>query len=110
MKVKCISVRLKEMKRVSSKAYMAVAFDGSSCFIPASQVIARDFTVEKCEAWWITEWILQQKGIQYSTKKSAWFDKDTGVQMPSISVFRHFPEHKEALPNNLIDSLHYDPA
>ena len=86
MKTKCYSVRLKSLDLISDKAYKAVAFDGSSDIIPASQVFCPDLEVGKSDAWWISAWILEKKSIQYSTKKSAWFDKD-GTRLETSSAF-----------------------
>lgn len=75
-KVKCYSVRLESLTEISEKAYKAVAFDGSTAIIPKSQVFGEDYEVQKSDAYWISEWILQQKSLQYSRKKVQWFSKD----------------------------------
>lgn len=105
MKVKCYSVRLKELKRISPKAYLAVCFDGSKDIIPASQVLGADLSVSKSEAYWISEWILQRKYLQYSKGKSAVLDSETGKIMPCVEVERHKPLRMEALDNNEIECL-----
>ena len=76
MKTLCYSVRLESLTRISDKAYKAVAFDGSSDVIPASQVFGQDWEVQKCDAYWISAWILSKKNLQYSSKKQAWFDEN----------------------------------
>lgn len=101
--VKCYSVRLKSLVRISDKAFRAECFDGSSDIIPASQVIGPDFDIEKSEAWWITAWILEKKSIQYSAKKVAFFD-DNGRMLPTYTVEKHVPERKEKI-DNYIESL-----
>lgn len=69
-KIKCYSVRLMSLIPTSSgKAYKATAFDGSFDFIPASLFFGQDYDVSKSYAYWISAWILEQKSIQYSTKK-----------------------------------------
>lgn len=75
-KVKCYSVRLESLTEISEKAYKAVAFDGSTAIIPKSQVFGEDYEVQKSDAYWISEWLLQQKSLQYSRKKVQWFSKD----------------------------------
>ena len=57
MKTLCYSVRLESLTRISDKAYKAVAFDGSSDVIPASQVFGQDWDVQKSDAYWISAWI-----------------------------------------------------
>ena len=78
MKVKCYSVRLKSVTDISVKWYEAVAFDGSRDFIPKSQVFGNDYDAVKSDAYWISSWILEIKKLQYSTKKKAVFDSETG--------------------------------
>ena len=108
MKTKCYSVRLKSLDIISDKAYKAVAFDGSSDIIPASQVFGPDLEVGKSEAWWISAWILEKKSIQYSTKKSAWFQKEDNmpaVRLESNTVTHHTPSKIDAVKSNYIDNL-----
>ncbi len=73
MKTKVISVRLQSLVSISDKAYKATAFDGSEAIIPKSQVFGQDWDVQKSDAYWISSWILEQKDLQYSDKKVAWF-------------------------------------
>ncbi len=86
MKTKCYSVRLESLVSISDKAYRATSFDGSSDIIPKSQVFGMDYEVQKSVAYWISSWILEQKDIQYSNKKEAWFDSDTGDMLPTYQV------------------------
>lgn len=104
MRTKCISVRLQSMVRISDKAYRAVAFDGSEAIIPSSQVFGLDYDVQKSEAYWVSEWILRKKDLQYSGKKVAWFDEN-GHMMPTYTIERHTPEEREAKENNEIKEL-----
>lgn len=110
MKTKCYSVRLKSLELISDKAYKAVAFDGSSDIIPASQVFSPDLEVGKSEAWWISAWILEKKSIQYSTKKSALFEKDGNMppvrlENSSVTVSHHAPGKIAARPEHEIQEL-----
>lgn len=92
MKTKCYSVRLDSLYRISDKCYKAVSFDGREALIPASQVYGQDHEVSKCEAWWITAWILEKKDLQYSTKKEAHFYTDTGKRAPDVEYITHVPD------------------
>lgn len=102
MNVRCLSVRLSSFTKVSDKAYKAKAFDGSSAIIPASQVFGQDYEVSKSSAYWIAEWVLKDKQIQYSNKKTAWFDSETRKRVPDIIIINHVPleiKQKEVQPN-----------
>ena len=57
-----------------------------------SQVYGPDLDVAKSDAWWISEWILQQKPIQYSHKKESWFDSETKRMLPTYTVEKHTPD------------------
>lgn len=98
MKAKCYSVRLKSLVDISGKAYKATAFDGSTAILPKSQVYGADFEVSKSDAYWIAAWILEQKQLQYSTKKVAWYDKRTGRIEPYIAITKEViaPDEVEA--------------
>lgn len=103
-RVKCYSVRLESLVKISDKAYRATAYDGSSDIIPASQVFGQDYEVVKSDAYWISAWILGKKNIQYSTKKEAWFDEN-GNMLPMYSVSHHEPERMKAKDNNKLEEL-----
>jgi hypothetical protein len=104
MKTLCYSVRLESLVRISDKAFRATAFDGSTDIIPASQVMGRDYDVQKSDAYWISAWILKKKSIQYSGKKQAWFDEN-GHQLPTYTIERHTPEKIAAKESNIISEL-----
>jgi hypothetical protein len=91
-KVKCYSVRLASLTRISDKCYKATGFDGSEDLIPASQVFGPDYEVQKCDAYFISAWILEKKNLQYSDKKERWFDSDSGDMLPTYTVEHHKPE------------------
>jgi hypothetical protein len=105
MKVLCYSVRLSGLTAISNKCYKATAFDGSEALIPKSQVFGQDYSVTKSEAYWISEWILKQKDLQYSYKKEAWFDSVTRKMMPTYKIEKHNPERVEPVENNNINQL-----
>lgn len=105
-KIKCISVKLESLVSISDKAYLARSFDGREDVIPKSQVFGDDWEVTKCSAYWISAWIMSKKDLQYSGKKVAWFNSDTGRIEPNIEIVKHVPEKIEIInvePNkNLI--------
>ncbi len=105
MKTKCYSVRVESMRKISEKAYKVRSFDGNEDIIPASQVFGPDYDVQKSEAYWISAWILEKKSLQYSAKKTAWFDSETRKQLPTYTVERHTPDKVEAKENNEINQL-----
>lgn len=100
-KTKVYSVRLQSLRSISDKAYKATAFDGSTAILPKSQVFAQDYEVLKSEAYWIAAWVLEQKELQYSTKKAGWYNPRTGQVEPCITVEveRHVPAKLE--PQNI---------
>lgn len=104
MKIKCFSVRLKDLVSISEKAYKATAFDGSTAIIPKSQVLKADCGVHKSDAYWIQAWFLQKTNLQYSSKKCAYFDED-GNMLPSYTIKTHVPEKVTLRENNIIDEL-----
>lgn len=108
MRIKCYSVRLASLELISPLAYKAVAFDGSSAIIPASQVYGQDYEVMKSDAWWISAWILEKKNLQYSRKKSATFDKETRRRLPEIIIEKHHPDHVQPVADNIIPYLRAD--
>lgn len=105
MKTLCYSVRLSSLTAISDKCYKATAFDGSEALIPKSQVFGQDYSVQKSEAYWISEWILRQKSLQYSGKKEAWFDSVTRKEVPTWTIKKHEPTKIEPLENNTIKEL-----
>lgn len=75
-KKKCYSVRLKEFVQISDLAYRAVDFQNTKATIPASQYFGIDSETTKSKGFWLTEWILKKRTLQYSNKKVAWFDEN----------------------------------
>ncbi|MNY82532.1 hypothetical protein D3C86_2246970 [compost metagenome] len=61
--------------------------------------------MSKSEAYWISEWILKQKSLQYSSKKQATFDSITRKEVPTWTVEKHAPKKIEPLENNTINEL-----
>lgn len=104
-RILCCSVRLQSLVAISDKAYRATAFDGSSDIIPASQVFGRDWDVMKSDAWWISGWILEKKNLQYSNKKTCWFDTETRDQLPTFTIKKHKPLKITPVKDNEISEL-----
>jgi len=104
MRTLCYSVRLKSLHSISEKAVKAVAYDGSEAILPKSHVFGVDYEVERSDAWWISAWILERKSLQYSRRKSRWFDEN-GNQLPDVTVEKHKPEKRDAVSDNSIDEL-----
>lgn len=102
---RCISVRLESLVSISDKCYKATAFDGSEALIPKSQVYGQDYTVQKSEAYWISEWILSKNPqLQYSSKKWTIFTKG-GKNIGQIEITKHEPEKVAPVENNTIKRL-----
>ncbi|WP_319228384.1 hypothetical protein [Draconibacterium orientale] len=101
MKTRCYSVRLESLTSISDKCLKATGFDGSEALIPKSQYFGQDYDVTKSEAHWISAWILGKKDLQYSGKKEAWFDSETGCQLPTYTFTKHVPKKitKEVEPD-----------
>lgn len=98
MKTKCYSIRLKSLVSISDRAFRATAFDGSSAIIPKSQVFEQDFDVEKCDAWWISAFVLEdpERNLQYSDKKQALFNSENGKMIPVFHIEKHKPQRIKA--------------
>lgn len=105
MKIKCHSVRLESLVSISNKAFKATAFDGSTAILPKSQVFGQDYSVGKSEAYWISEWILEKKEIQYSRKKEAWFNSDTEKMIPTFKIEKHIPNSVGPIASNRLKDL-----
>jgi hypothetical protein len=103
VKTKVISVKVQSLISISDKAYKITSFDGSSDIIPKSQVFGEDFSNAKSESYWISEWILNQKNIQYSRKKTAFWNDKTNRIEPIITVEKHTPKKIEFDKNQLPD-------
>lgn len=92
MKTLCYSVRIESITEISTKCFKATGFDGSESLIPKSQVFGQDYEVYKSEAYWVSAWFLEQKDLQFSRKKEAFFDSETRKKLPSISYQKHTPK------------------
>ncbi len=110
MRTPCYSVKLQSMFSISEKCYKAIAFDGSEALIPTSQVYGKDpdNSREDVEAWWISKWILEQKPIQHSTKRHAFFDSETRKRLadgPLTTYQVHVPQPIKAIESKANESL-----
>lgn len=103
-KTLCLSVRLESLVSISEKAYKARSFDGSEDILPKSCVFGQDYEVQKSDAYWVAAWILEKKNLQYSHKKSSWFDENRKM-LPKYSIEKHTPSKVSALSSNEIKEL-----
>jgi len=97
MRTLCYSVRLQSLTSISEKCCKAVSFDGRESLIPKSQIHGQDYDINKSEAYWISAWILEKKDIQYSSKKQAYFDSESGNRLPDIKIEKHVPKRIEPI-------------
>jgi hypothetical protein len=86
-RVKCYLVRLKSLTSISDKACKAVDFSGNEAILPKSQIFGMHG-----DSHAISEWILEQKNLQYSYKKSVWIDRETYAICPKTTVTKHIPK------------------
>lgn len=103
-KTLCYSVRVDSVSSVSEKAVLITCFDGSKDIFPKSAIFGPDYEVQKSQAYWIAAWILPKKNIQYSCKKSAWFDEN-GKMLPAVTVSKHKPDKVSSVETNEILDL-----
>lgn len=103
MKTKCYSVRVESLAEISPKAFRLTAYDGSSCIIPKSAVLAEDFEVEKSQAYYIAAWCMDTRSVQFSKKKVRWFEN--GKMLADTIVTHHVPEKVDAVADNRIEDL-----
>jgi hypothetical protein len=96
-RILCYSVRLQSLTSISEKAVKITSFDGSEDIFPKSQIFGQDYEVTKSDAYWIAEWILKKKSIQYSGKKERWFDSETGKELPTYHFEKHVPVKVESI-------------
>lgn len=104
MRVRCYSVRVKEVRSISDLACVITTHDGSSDIFPKSQIFGEDYEVVKCDAIWVSAWILDKKKLTYSSKKECWMDEN-GRKLPTYTVTEHKAADVAALNNNVINDL-----
>ena len=106
----CYSVRVKSLRSISDKAVLIETFDGAKDVFPKSQTYVVDSESRKSNAYWISEWILRQKSIQWSEKKMRLVSKDDSGNLdisPKFAgvVTTHVPEFVAPVESNEIESL-----
>lgn len=86
---------------------MAEDFSGNEAILPKSCVFNQDLEVSTSEAFWIACWILESKGLQFSTKKVGWYNPVTFQIEPHFEtvIEKHVPEKREALPTKPLNTL-----
>lgn len=105
-KTVCVSVKLKSFERITDKCYKAIAFDGSEALIPASCYFGNDLTSSGSDAYWIAEWILKKRDLQYSDKKKAEFRQRLDKPARNtVEYIHHTPSEIAPIDDNSIDSL-----
>jgi|SRR5690606_35225378 len=87
-KIKCYSVRLKNLTLISSKCWKAEDWQGNTFLIPDSQYFGRDYDVQKSDAYWIASWIIDKEEckLMVSTKKIGWYNPKKGKVEPNITI------------------------
>lgn len=106
---KFYSVRVRSYYEISPKATLITCFDGSEDIIPNSQIAGNDYDVSKSDALWISEWILKQKKLQYTDKKSRNFYKSNGswimCNFETVEAVKHVPDIIENIDVSPINEL-----
>ena len=106
----CYSVRVKTLRSISDKAVLIETFDGAKDVFPKSQIYGVDRESRKSDAYWISEWILRQKSIQWSEKKMRLVSKedsgnlDLSPKFVGIAIM-HTPEYIAPVKDNNIEAL-----
>lgn len=95
-----ISVKVKEAKRITEKAWLLQTWDGREDIVPASQIEGWDTE----NALWVSEWILEKKDLQWSSKRKAFKTKD-GRMVLADCIRKHTPEKITNFGSNEIDEL-----
>lgn len=106
MKIKCYSVRIKELVEISEKCFKAFFWDGGELLIPKSQIYELDFDVKKSDSIWISAWFIEKSNVQFSRKKTAIYDTNKKTFVPIFKIEKHIPEKKNITNfNNEIKEL-----
>ena len=87
--VKCYLVKFKDLISISEKAFKAVAYDGSECILPKSQVVRPG---SNDNDWYVSCWIMDQKEIQHSKQKVFMVNSETMQIRPFVVIETHVPE------------------
>lgn len=95
-----ISVKVKDARRITAKAWLLQTWDGKEDIFPASQIAGWDGE----DALWVSEWILGRKDIQWSPKRKAFQGRDGGMVLADV-VRKHTPAKITNFGSNEIDEL-----
>lgn len=108
-KIKCYSVRLKNLTQITSKCWKAEDWEKNTYLIPDSQYFGRDYEVKKSDAYWISCFIIDKKDcfLQVSVKKIGWYNLKTKIIEPpfDIEITHYTPEKINPVENNTIKDL-----
>ncbi|MDR0872243.1 MAG: hypothetical protein LBN27_02090 [Prevotellaceae bacterium] len=105
MKIKCYSVCFESLISITDKAYKVTCFDGTEAIIPKSRFFGQDTEKQRAEYYWVSAYILEDRKLQYSDKKVAWFESETKEMLPTYTVEHHTPEKIQPIENNIINEL-----
>ena len=98
-KTKCYLVRLQEFRRISPKCFKAVDFSGQEELIPDSQFFGYGDNDKSGESVYLSEWILERKKFQYSTKNPVYLTDDgqneCNVSANEVVYVKHVPKKLE---------------
>ncbi len=95
-----ISVKVKDARHITERAWLLQTWDGKEDIFPASQIAGWDGD----DALWISEWILERKDIQWSPKRKAILASD-GRMLPADFIRKHTPVKVTKFGGNEIDEL-----
>lgn len=101
-KVKVISVRLKSLRSISPKAWLAEDYNGDKDVLP-KRCVWPDLKAEN--AYWVAEWILEKKTLTFSRKHDGWLDTESLRVSPVVIVEHHIPVRIEPKQTDADSSL-----
>lgn len=100
----CYRVLVKRCKRISQKAILLVAYDGSTLVIPIWCLLAVDVRTEN--GFWVAAWILDKHPeFQHSDKYKADVDPKTKAVKRLTVIKYHVPKRINPVEDNGIDEL-----
>lgn len=70
-------------------------------------VFGQDYDVVNSDAYWIACFVLEKEDceLQYSTKKEAWFDRESRKMLPTYKIEKHVPVKISPVEQNIDKSL-----
>ena len=96
--ITCVAVRLKDIRRISARACVAVDFEGNEAILPLSTVYG-PYVINgelKPDTYWVAKWILEKKNLKYNSKNTVQFlDCERDNLVNEEFIIEHVPEPKE---------------